>query len=93
MLYKMTEWQSQTGKWHCNCVENLAGNGGYWAHPARILGMELSAYVKWVIDTYNPEVYYNEEKCLVFFSWSNQAQMRKFKNYINAAARKVNYQI
>lgn len=93
MLYKMTEWQSPTGKWHCNCVDNLATNGGHWTHPARILGMPLAEYVEWVITNYHPIVWHNEDCSLVFFSWEKQSDMRKYKNYINAAARKVNYQI
>lgn len=93
MLYHMVEWQSPTGRWHCGCIDNLARNSGHWAHPASILGMPLVNYVEWVIINYHPIVWHNEDCSLVFFSWDKQSDMRKYKNYINAAAKKINYQI
>lgn len=94
MLYKMSEWQSVTGYWHCNCVDDLAGTSGLWWVPARIMSLTPAAYIKWVIKEYKPDkIYANKEKCLVFFSWKNQTQMRKFKNQINKKAREKNFQI
>ena len=54
--------------------------------------MPADEYVKWMIETYKPDKIYWSGK-LFTFSWKSQAQMRKFKNYINAQSRKVNYQI
>lgn len=93
MLYRMSEWQGSSGMWYCNCVDNLAGDSGYWVHPARILGMTPAEYLKWAISNYKPIISYNEDRSLLFFCWENQSAMRRFKNYINAAARKVNYQV
>ena len=93
MLYKMTEWKSASGKWYCNCVDDLAGTAGLWQTPARILDLTPAAYVKFVVEHYHPDVYYNEEKCLVFFSWKDQSQMREFKRFINKKAREKNFQI
>jgi hypothetical protein len=93
MLYRMTEWQSPTGQWHCNCVDNLAKDSGHWIHPARILGMSPANYVEWTITNYHPIIWYNEDCSLVFFSWDKQSDMRKYKNYINVVAKKINYQI
>ena len=93
MLWKMTEWSSPSEKWYCNCVDKLASNAGAWYTPARILGWDPADYIEYVIKNFNPEIHCNKEKCLVFFSWNDQSQMRKYKNWINAAARKANYQI
>lgn len=93
-VYKMEEWQDACGQWHCNCVSNLANNSGVWWHPARILGLELDEYIKWLMKNYPPSrIHHNESCSVVFYSWDKQANMRKFKNFINAQARKVNYQI
>ena len=94
MLYQMKEWEDINGKWHCNCVDDLGGNAGLWYVPARILGISPAEYIKLVIETYKPDdVYFNKENCLCFWSWTNQVNMRKFKNMINATARKKNFQI
>ena len=93
MIWKATEWQSLSGSWECNCIDKLETNAGEWYVPARILGWEPADYVEYVIKNFDPIVHYHKDKCLVFFSWNSQEKMRKFKNWINAAARKVNYQI
>lgn len=90
-LYKMEEWQESSGKWTCNCVTNLGKNGGHWLHPARILGLTPAEYVKYVVENYNPIVWYNKDYSLVLFSWEKQSDMRKFKNFINKKARERQY--
>lgn len=92
MLYKMQEWESN-GKWHCGCVDHLGTNSGSWVHPARILKLMPADYIKWVIDNFHPEVWHNKDCSFVCFSWTSQADERKYKNKINAEARKINYQI
>ena len=90
----MSEWQSLSGQWHCNCIDNLTNNAGVWYMPARILNISPADYIKLILTKYKPDCFsYNKEKCVFLFSWSNQNNMRKFKNDINAAARKINFQI
>ena len=93
MLYKCEEWQSGSGLWHCGCMENLAGGSNEWYLPARILGLSPAAFVQYMIKEFNPLVTANKEKGLVFFSWQKQADMRKYKNFINKKARECNFQI
>ena len=94
MIYRMNEWYSPAGYWYCNCVDDLAGSAGLWYTPARILGISPAAFVKLLVDNYKPDkITYNAEKNVLIYAWKSQSQMRKFKNAINAAARKVNYQI
>lgn len=93
MLWKMTEWKAPSGQWYCNCVDKLASNAGAWYTPARILGWEPADYVEYVIKNYHPNVFYSAEKCLVFFSWDSQSDMRKYKNWLNKIAREKNFQI
>ena len=95
MVYKLSEFQDQgKGYWHCVCVEGLGHSAAQWFVPARILGLSPAAYVKYIIDNFKPDdIYINKEKCLVFFSWKKQSDMRKWKNFINAKAREKNFQI
>lgn len=93
MIYRMSEWQSGTGVWYCNCIDKLAEDSGHWLHPVRILELSPAAYVQWVIKNYNPQVWHNKDCSLIFFSWENQSDMRKYKNYINKVAREKQYQI
>lgn len=94
MLYQLKEWQSPSGMWYCNCIDNLAGGSGKWYLPARILNLSPANYIKWVVTNYKPDyIYTDKEKCLFFISWSDQVKMRSFKNYINKEAKKINFQI
>ena len=93
MLYKQTEWESESG-WHCGCVDNLGKNSNAWYLPARILGLNPADYIKFIIKNYKPDnIWVDSEKYLVFFSWKNQSDMRLFKNFINKKARECNFQI
>jgi len=93
MLWKAEEWK-QNGKWYCNCVSNLGKDSGLWYHPARILGISPAAFLELLITKYKPDnFYYNKKSGFCSWSWSSQKQMRTFKNWINAEARKKNYQI
>lgn len=94
MIWKATEWETIGMGWHANCVDNLAGGSSLWYHPARILGISPAEFIEWIIKNYKPDyINYSEDANLLIFTWKSQAQMRKYKNYINAQARKVNYQI
>ena len=94
MLYKMSEWESPVSGWHCGCVDALADPNNTWWLPARILNISPAEYVELVITKFKPDhVYFNKEKCFFSFSWNSQTAERAFKNYINAAARKINFQI
>ena len=89
-LYRLEEWEDR-GKYYRNYTKE-GKKGGLWFHPARILGISADKYIEWVIKNYNAEVYYHNDDCsLVFIRWNKQSDMRKFKNYINAQARKKNY--
>jgi len=94
MLWQMKEWESPVSGWHCGCVDNLAQDSNVWYLPARILDISPAAFIELLIKEYKPDyIHFNEEKCLFHYSWKSQTAERKFKNFINAAARKKNFQI
>lgn len=91
-IWKATEWETPTGKWRCNCVDDLGGWAGKWYIPARILDMSPAAYLEFVIKEFKPDnIDIDKDHCLVFFSWNNQSAMRLYKNFINKKARERNF--
>ena len=93
MLYKCEEWESISG-WHCGCLLDLAHNSNLWYLPARILDLTPAQFIEFLITNYKPDhIYFNKESCFFSYSWDKQESMRKFKRFINAAARKKNFQI
>lgn len=91
-IWKASEWQDSSG-WKCNCVDNLGAGSALWYLPARILGITPAAYIELMINKYNAKFYYDKDKVLIFFYWEKQSDMRLYKNFINAEARKKNFQI
>ena len=93
MIWKATEWETISG-WHCNCVDNLGKGSGTWYIPARILGISPAAFITLLFDKFKPDhFYYNSETGFCNWSWTKQTDMRRYKNWINAEARKKNFQI
>lgn len=96
MVWQLEEFQSEGDKsWHCNCIKALGTpHMAEWYIPARILEISPAEYVEYMIDNFKPDhIYVNKEKCLIFFSWNKQADMRKYKNTLNRIAREKNFQI
>ena len=94
MLYKLTEWQGATGRWYCGCVDALGSKNNVWWLPAKILDITPAAFIELVVNTYGADnISFNKDTFFFSFSWSDQNKERKYKNFINAAARKKNFQI
>jgi hypothetical protein len=93
-IYKAEEWQDEVGNWHCGDTSHLARNSNAWYHGARILGIPPADFLKKIIKEFKPNnVYYSSDFSFVGWSWKSQSQMRKYKNWINAAARAAKYEV
>lgn len=89
-IYRMSEW-AIGDKWYCNDVEDLAKGSGYWWIPCRILDMTPTDFILLLKETFHVDnITYNKEANILIYSWNKQADMRKFKNWINQMARKAN---
>ena len=97
-LLRYEEWEIN-GRWYCNDTKELNCKNSVaslWYTPARMLNMELVDYVKMLIEKFEVDhisysgTQYHDAGVLVY-SWNSQAKMRKFKNWINAEARKRNF--
>lgn len=92
-LYKLTEFQSPTGKYHLICNE-MVGRGPQWHIPARLLVTPLDYFVRDLVEVHGATITkFVKSKKLLLFHWDSLEDCRKFKNLVNAKARKINYQI
>lgn len=84
-------------KWYCNDNKEIGhSQAGLWYVPARMLGISADEYVKMLVEKFEVDniSYMNNgvwPAGVLVFSWTSQAKMRKFKNWLNAEARKRNY--
>ena len=91
-LLKYVEWQDACGNWLCNDTSDLCSPRSLWWVPARMLGISPADYVKLLIENFHPDrITYNQEANVLIYSWKNINDQRKFKNWLNAQARKHNY--
>ena len=91
-LLKYTEWQGANGNWYCNDVSDLSSVRSLWWAPARMLNLSPADYVKWLVENFHPDqVLYNQERDVLIYSWKKIADMRVFKNKINALARQYKF--
>lgn len=93
-LYHCEEWRSASGIWYCEHTSSFPRNVQKWVVPARILGLTPADFLKLLIEKFEPDqIFHNEDCSFVGWGWKSQNQMRKYKNWINAEARKKNFQI
>lgn len=85
-VYKAVEWESASGKWHCNDPD-LINRGDQWLIPAKILNMSIVDYLVMMKEKYNATINIREDGGFAYCTWDKQADMRTYKNWINAKAR------
>lgn len=92
-LLRYEEYQSPSGVWYCNDTSEIGrSQAGIWWVPARMLNISLDEYVNMLITKFKVDnISYNKEKNVLIYSWKKQSDMRKFKNWLNAEARKKNF--
>ncbi len=91
-LYRMSEWETPTGKWMCNDVEELGTDAGKWWTAARVLGISTTDFVLLLINEFKvSHIKYLRDSNVLVYWWNDIAACRKFKNYINAIARKKQF--
>ena len=94
ILYQMTDWESPSGIFYCEHISSFPRNVQKWIVPARILGITPAEFLKLLIEEYQPDVvYHNDDYSFVNWGWRDKSKMRKYKNWMNAEARKKNFRI
>ena len=86
MLFHLDEWQSTGTKiWYCEHTGSYPKNVQKWVVPARILGLSVDDFLKMLIKKFKPDhISYRKDGSFVSWGWNSQAEMRKFKNFINS---------
>lgn len=92
-LYVAEIWKSGSGVYRCSCVVGLARNSSNWLHPVRMLGITPAGYVHMMVTIYKAKVSYTDDYKMMFFTWEKEEDARKYKNFINAQARKTKYMV
>ena len=91
-LLRYVEWEDASGNWLCNDTSDLCSIRAKWWAPARMLNISPAEYVELLITKFQPDrIRYSIEHDVLIFSWKNITAIRKFKNWLNAEARKHNY--
>ena len=94
-ILQFDELHNELG-WSCISIKDVGKLGNQWYTPARALGMELDAYVKWLIDNFHPDhikFLDGSSNGLLLFSWDKQADMRVYKNRMNKLLRDVKFYV
>lgn len=95
-LFKCVEWE-MNGEWHCADTSDLVHNSSAWWLPCRLLEITPAEFVLLLKDKYKCDhikwLDSPSEDGVLYFYWSNQAQMRVYKNWINKVAREKKFYI
>ena len=93
-LFRMEEWQSPGGMWYCAHTGSFPSDVDLWIIPARLLGLPLDKYIMYIKENYkSAHIHIREDGGFVSISWESLTEMRKFKNWMNAKSRAINFQI
>lgn len=90
-ILKYEEWEC-AGNWYCSATKEVGKIGNLWYTPARAMGMELVDFVELLIKEFKPtRIKFTDgpNGSVLHYSWKSQADMRKFKNWLNKQMREV----
>lgn len=94
-IMRYEEWELN-GRWYCNDTSDIAHDSCMWWLPCRMLGIAPAAFVKLLVDKFHcNHIEWSDrpKNGLLCYSWDKQSEMRQFKNWLNAEARKRNFKI
>ena len=87
-LYKCGEWETPTGEWHVNCINDLSGISGLWWVPCRILNITPTDFILLLKNEFNvSNISYSKDKDVLLYSWKNYSDAHRWLLYINKIAR------
>lgn len=90
-LFKMTTWQSASGRWNVNDVSNLSGASAKWYTPMRILNLSIEEYIKLLLQYKAKGLYYYAPTDFLSFYFDKEVDAKAFCSYVNKIAKKRNY--
>lgn len=91
-IFKLVEFQGNSGMWYCSDPSNFAGGSGNWWNAARAWNLSPAAFIEMLIKDFHPDnISYSLDKNVLVYSWKSQVDMRAYKNATNRQARLHNY--
>jgi len=93
-LYVASQWQAGSTNWYVNNTSGSTKDSGKWWVPARMLGITPAAYVKLLVENYQPDnISFNNN--VLIFSWKPEhyTKAHNYKLWINREARKRGFKI
>lgn len=90
-LLQYKEWEG-TNSWYCNDTTDLNSIASMWWLPARFLNISPAQFVELLIIKFNPDFIQFDGKTLIY-SWKQQKDEAKFRNWINTEAKKKGFTI
>lgn len=85
--FKMTCWNSPSGRWYCNDINNLSK----WYVPWRILDISIEEYIDLLLKFNAKDIYYYEPTDYLNFCFICEKDAKSFCSYINKFVRKSIY--
>ena len=98
-LYKLNDFQADSGNWHIVCVDQVGKIGNAWYFPARVLGISISDFILLLKEKYNANLiewteYDNSSKPpFLYYNWTSYKDVHKFVLDVNREARMKNFLI
>lgn len=99
-LYKLTEWQSPTGRWHAANVEDLAGTSNAWWLVPRILGLSYTDYILLLKNKYHAGHFkfidygeFSKRNSLLLFDFEKHEDCHRFITSVNKISRNKNVMV
>lgn len=90
-LYKTTMWEDAAGDYLVNDVTSMTSIAIKWWIPMRMLNLTPTEYLKMLKDKfYINSAHYSETADVLTFTFANEADARRYKNWINKQARDRN---
>lgn len=90
-IYKAEEWECN-GRWYVADTSNLPKSSNTWWYAPAAANLSPIEYVKLLINKFNVTyIKYTVSADVLIFAFDSLADCRKYKNYINAQARKNNF--
>ena len=90
-LYKMTHWESSSGRWYCNDVKNLSGKSSKWYTAWRILDVPIEEYIELLLSFNAKDIKYYEQSDCLSFCFISEKDVKNYCSYVNKIARKKQY--
>lgn len=91
-VYKASEWQTASGRWHVADTQDLAHNSAVWWIPPQIFGLTYEDYIQMLVQKYHA-AHFSYNNNVLLFAWDSYKDAHQYLLDINRIARQKNFKI